>query len=72
MHDPVKTMDGMTYDRAAIERWFAVSGSSPLTGLQLSSKALVPHAVLREQISTFFAEHATAGVAGVSLNAGGS
>lgn len=58
MHDPVKTVDGMTYDRAAIERWFSVSGTSPLTGLQLSSKALVPHAVLRDQIASYFAQHA--------------
>jgi hypothetical protein len=58
MQDPVKTNDGMVYDRPAIDRWFTQSSTSPLTGLPLTSKALVPHATLREQIQTFFAQHA--------------
>ena len=58
MNDPVKTVDGMVYDRPAIERWFSMSATSPLTGLPLASKALVPHATLREQIQAFVTAHA--------------
>lgn len=57
MNDPVKTIDGHTYDRPAIERWFTYNSTSPLTGLPLSSKALVSNAVLRDQISAFVAQH---------------
>lgn len=58
MNDPVRTVDGMTYDRPAIERWFTISCTSPLTGLGLASKALVPHAEMREQIQAFVEAHA--------------
>ena len=58
MNDPVKTVDGMCYDRPAIERWFTMSSTSPLTGLPLASKALVPHVTLREQIQSFIDSHA--------------
>ena len=33
MQDPVKTVDGMTYDRPAIDRWLHQHTTSPLTGL---------------------------------------
>ena len=58
MVDPVKTVDGMVYDRPAIERWFQVSPTSPLTGLPLSSLTLTPNVQLREQIEAFVKEHA--------------
>jgi hypothetical protein len=53
MSDPVKTIDGHTYDRPAIERWFLDHSTSPLTGLSLGSKVLVPNTILREQIESF-------------------
>jgi hypothetical protein len=53
MVDPVKTVDDITYDRPAIQRWFKMRSTSPLTGLPLASKALVPHVTLREQIESF-------------------
>lgn len=58
MQDPVKTIDGMTYDRPAIERWFTTHSTSPLTGLPLSSTVLTPHVVLRDQITNFVKRHA--------------
>jgi len=58
MNDPVKTADNMCYDRPAIETWFMQNGTSPLTGLTLSSKALTPNAELREQIASFVKMHA--------------
>ena len=53
MADPVKTIDNHTYDRAFIERWFKQKNTSPLTGLHLASKALVPHHALRLEIEEF-------------------
>ena len=50
MVDPVSTVDGHTYERSAILRWFERSGKSPLTGLQLGSKALVPNIAMRKSI----------------------
>ena len=54
MQDPVKTIDGMVYDRPAIERWFTISSKSPLTGVFLAKTTLIPHTDLRDQIVTFF------------------
>lgn len=56
MTDPVKTVDGFTYERDAIRRWFQIRISSPLTGLQLSSSTLVDNVELRETIATFVKE----------------
>ena len=57
MTDPVKTTDGHTYDRLAIETWFNGHSTSPLTGLPLSSKALTPCTELKAQIDAFVASH---------------
>lgn len=54
MKDPVKTKDGFTYDRESIERWLATSWKSPLTGLELESKALLPNNELKIQIEKFY------------------
>ncbi|PVH87391.1 hypothetical protein DL98DRAFT_448903 [Cadophora sp. DSE1049] len=40
MEDPVFTCDGFTFDRNAIERWFQIRDSSPLTGLVLDNTDL--------------------------------
>jgi hypothetical protein len=50
MEDPVKTVDGQTYDRVAILRWFEDNSTSPLTGLVLPNKELVQNVELKEQI----------------------
>mmetsp|Transcript_45120 Transcript_45120/g.118348 ORF Transcript_45120/g.118348 Transcript_45120/m.118348 type:complete len:402 (+) Transcript_45120:218-1423(+) len=55
MSDPVRTVDGHTYDRVSIERWFQHNHTSPLTGLVLPSVSLESHAVLRQQIEDFVA-----------------
>ena len=54
MKDPVSTVDNHIYDRHAIERWFTYNNTSPLTGLPLTSKLLVPHIKLRNEINEFF------------------
>ncbi len=45
--DPVITVDGHTYERAAIETWLIDHDTSPLTGLQLPHKHLIPNFALR-------------------------
>ena len=53
MDDPVKTVDGQTYDRVAILKWFEQHNTSPLTGLVLPSKQLVLNIELKEQIQEY-------------------
>jgi len=53
MNDPVKTVDGQTYDRVAILKWFEQHSTSPLTGLVLPSKQLVSNIELKEQIQEY-------------------
>ena len=53
MNDPVKTVDGQTYDRVAILKWFEQHSTSPLTGLVLPSKQLVSNIELKEQIMQY-------------------
>ena len=48
MKNPVTTVDGFTYEREAIERWFSIRVSSPLTGLDLCSNILVENKTLAD------------------------
>jgi hypothetical protein len=51
IRDPVITVDGQTYERAEIEKWFALGNrTSPLTGEVLPSTNLVPNIALRTVI----------------------
>ena len=50
MEDPVVAADGHTYERAAIERWFAKKLTSPKTGADIQTTALFPNHLLRSQI----------------------
>eukprot|EP00164_Ancoracysta_twista_P001449 GFYU01001889.1.p1 GENE.GFYU01001889.1~~GFYU01001889.1.p1 ORF type:complete len:697 (-),score=145.93 GFYU01001889.1:152-2242(-) len=52
MQDPVTTVDGHTYERAAISEWLQTRTISPLTGAVLASKMLIPNFALRAQIRT--------------------
>ena len=48
MVDPVATVDGYSYERSAIVRWFGYGhNTSPMTGLPLPSKTLIPNFALR-------------------------
>ena len=46
----VATVDGMTYERRAIEEWLTYHDTAPMTGETLPSKQLVPNDALRGQI----------------------
>jgi ankyrin repeat protein len=50
MTDPVTCMDGHTYERSGIERWLQDHDTSPLTGVKLPSKFLIPNHSLRNAI----------------------
>ena len=51
MRDPVITVDGQTYERAEIEKWFALGNrTSPLTSEELPNTNLVPNIALRTVI----------------------
>jgi hypothetical protein len=51
MHDPCFTCDGHTFERVAIQTWFAAgNATSPLTNLGLPSLGLVPNHALRGAI----------------------
>ena len=51
MNDPVTCMDGHTYEKEAIQRWFAKHDTSPLTGAKLPSKHLIPNFALKSAIN---------------------
>ena len=53
MTDPVTTLDGFTYERAAITEWLRTKDTSPKTGGTLESKILIPNYNLRSMILTF-------------------
>ena len=47
MTDPVSTLDGFTYERAAITEWLRTNDTSPFTGVKLESKMLIPNSTVR-------------------------
>ena len=57
MADPVMALDGHTYERSAIAEWFRTSDISPLTGLRVESKSLVPNHALRKAIDDYCQGH---------------
>ena len=61
MTDPVVAMDGKSYERSAIEAYFAKAGSprpaSPITREPLTSQTLVPNVNLRALCREYAAKH---------------
>jgi N-acetylneuraminic acid mutarotase len=61
MDDPVTAMDGHTYERTAIEAWYArfnddQNPTSPLTGEPIPSRRLIPSHNIRSQCKTWQAK----------------
>jgi len=50
MNDPVIAADGHTYERTAIGRWLKTNTTSPKSGDELESKALLPNYMARGMI----------------------
>jgi len=60
MHDPVATSDGQVYERSAIEEWLRHGlRTSPLTGLELESRNVIPQPALRAAIEAFMLHPST-------------
>ena len=53
MTDPVSTLDGFTYEREAISEWLCTRDTSPLTGVRLESKKMIPNIILRRIIRRY-------------------
>lgn len=51
--DPVRTVDGFTFDRKAIERWYRIRKTSPLTGLAVQDTTLRHNELLANQIKAW-------------------
>ena len=47
MTDPVCTVDGFTYEHKAISDWLQTKDTSPITGIKLESKMLIPNIMAR-------------------------
>ena len=60
MTDPVTTLDGFTYERAAITEWLRTKDTSPKTGATLESTTLYPNLSLRSVIRNFTEARAAA------------
>lgn len=50
MQDPVIAPDGRTYERANIEEWLRIHGSSPFTREDMTINRLIPNMILRDII----------------------
>eukprot|EP00542_Grammatophora_oceanica_P012961 CAMPEP_0194029312 /NCGR_PEP_ID=MMETSP0009_2-20130614/3067_1 /TAXON_ID=210454 /ORGANISM="Grammatophora oceanica, Strain CCMP 410" /LENGTH=700 /DNA_ID=CAMNT_0038668937 /DNA_START=583 /DNA_END=2685 /DNA_ORIENTATION=+ len=66
MEEPVTAMDGHTYERSAIEAWFArfdnnTAPTSPMTNERLPSRRLIPSHNIRSQCQTFRQKHPSFG-----------
>ena len=66
MTDPVTTLDGFTYERAAITEWLRTKDTSPKTGATLESTTLYPNLSLRSVIRSFTEAHAVAAARAVA------
>ena len=53
MRDPVATADGHIYERRAIEKWLQRNSTSPMTGLPLPHKEVMPIFALKSLIEDF-------------------
>ena len=53
IEDPVRTTDGFIFDRKAIERWYRIRKSSPLTGLPVQDTTLRSDEVLATSIKSW-------------------
>lgn len=54
--EPVMTVDGNTYEKSAILKWFESHNTSPITGLEISSNDIVRN-LLMERLVNQYLEH---------------
>lgn len=51
MSEPVICCDGFTYEKSAIEKWFKSKNTSPMTGLVLENKNIIPNRIVKNLLS---------------------
>jgi U-box domain len=51
--DPVSIQDGSTYERSSIQRWFMHNSTSPMTGLNVDTRVVVPNSMVRTVAGLF-------------------
>lgn len=59
MVDPVIALDGITYERTAIEKWFKSSNKSPKTGVSIENKLLIPNFSIKNLIQEWKEKHSS-------------
>jgi type II secretory pathway pseudopilin PulG len=47
------TLEGLTYEKCAIEKWLTTSDTNPLTGLKIENNTLTPNIDLRSRITDY-------------------
>jgi hypothetical protein len=52
--DPVILSDGHSYEKEAIIQWLKTHSVSPVTGIPLQSRSMIPNNALKQAISHFF------------------
>ena len=57
MVDPVIALDGITYERTAIEKWFKSKNKSPKTGVSIENKILIPNFSIKNLIQEWKEKH---------------
>lgn len=57
MKEPVVVQNGDSYEKVAIERWFASHNTLPLTGESITNKTLTPNHGLKIYISWWLAQN---------------
>jgi len=55
--DPVKANDGHTYERSAIEEWFADHNASPMTGKPVNDKTLIEDFNMRSIVTKYIQDN---------------
>ena len=53
MIDPVITVNGETYERYAIRKWFGTNNKDPLTNKHVKNKKLTPNLALSRLIRSY-------------------
>jgi len=56
MMDPVIAMDGNTYEKNAIEKWFKTNNTSPIFGGEIIEKKVIPNLNLKKLINDLILE----------------
>lgn len=57
LKNPVIASDGFTYERKEIQDWFKRSDMSPITGIRLKNRDLIPNIALKNTIEQYFEKH---------------